>query len=59
MLRVETDTAGDRTMTSCWRLEAAELAEVARTGRIYITVVGGVHPPIRPDAFRPFGVPES
>lgn len=31
---------------SCWELAPEELAEVQRTGRIYLHVVGPQHPPV-------------
>lgn len=35
-----------RMVVSCWQLDAAELAEVARTGRVYLSVAGPTHPPL-------------
>ena len=41
---------------SCWRLNPAELAEVQRTGVVWLRV-WGVHPPVYVDGFHPF-IPE-
>jgi len=35
-----------RMVVSCWQLEPHELEEVARTGRIYLSVAGPTHPPL-------------
>jgi hypothetical protein len=31
---------------SCWQLTAEEMLEVVRTGRVYVFVLGDLHPPI-------------
>jgi len=33
-------------VVSCWELEPAELQEIARTGRIYLSVQGPTQPPV-------------
>lgn len=33
-------------VVSCWELDAGDLAEVMRTGRIYVSVAGPTQPPI-------------
>ena len=35
-----------RMVVSCWQLDPAELEEIARTGRIYLSVAGPTHPPL-------------
>lgn len=35
-----------RMVVSCWQLTSDEMAEVARTGRIYLSVAGPTHPPL-------------
>ena len=39
---------------SCWQLSADELAEVSRTGRLWLGVCGRAHPPVWVAAFSPF-----
>jgi hypothetical protein len=36
---------------SCWELSPSEWAEVAASGRVYLTVWGLVHPPVLLSAF--------
>lgn len=31
---------------SCWRLDADELAEIQRTGVVWLSVMGSTHPPL-------------
>lgn len=38
--------AAPNQLISCWMLSDEEKAEVARTGNIWISVLGGKHPPI-------------
>ncbi len=35
-----------QTITSCWVLDAEEVALIANGGRVYLTVVGGAQPPV-------------
>ncbi len=39
---------------SCWRLTPEEIAEVARTGVVWLHVVGTTHPPLLVRGDRPF-----
>lgn len=39
---------------SCWQLSREELAEVLRSGRVYLHVFGGNHPPVAISGIRPF-----
>lgn len=41
-------------IVSCWKLSPEELAEVQRTGRIWVAVMGVGQPPILPMALNPF-----
>lgn len=34
------------TTTTCWKLSEAELAEINKTGEVYLTVLGHLHPPV-------------
>lgn len=36
----------DDQIVSCWQLSAEEMLEVVRTGRIFVFVLGNLHPPI-------------
>jgi hypothetical protein len=40
------DLDGAHHVVSCWELDNEEWAEVARTGRIWLTSWGQTHPPI-------------
>lgn len=39
---------------SCWKLTAEELAEVQRTGRVWLTVFGETMPPVSVDGLKWF-----
>lgn len=39
---------------SCWKLTPEELEEVARTGKVWLHVLGGGHPPVLVSGERPF-----
>ena len=41
-------------VVSCWKLTAEELAEINRTGRVWLTVVGKTMSPVSVDGLRPF-----
>lgn len=43
-----------RQMISCWELEPGELEEIQRTGRIWLSVIGHIHPPVNITAEKPF-----
>lgn len=51
--------ADDDRIVSCWELELEELTLLFRTGRIYVTVMGNTHPPIRLDVVSVEGEPEE
>ena len=42
---------------SCWKLTKEELAEVNKTGRIWLTVAGGNMPPVLVAGEKPFASP--
>lgn len=44
---------GYRGILSCWKLTKEELEEVNRTGRIWLTVIGAVMPPVILDGTHP------
>ncbi len=37
---------GRQEFETCWQLDPDELATVQRTGKIYLNVIGQVHPPV-------------
>lgn len=39
---------------SCWKPTVAEMEEIRKTGRIWITICGHTMPPIDPSGFSPF-----
>lgn len=54
MLRRIWNESGYYEMVSCWKLDAADLEELARNGSVvYLTIVGS-HPPVKLDVMRPF-----
>lgn len=50
----EVDENGSTILISCWQLSPEEMAEVARTGRIYLHIWGGQQPPVYVNGHRPF-----
>jgi hypothetical protein len=46
--------AGYPIVVSCWKLTVEELAEVNRTGRVWLTVFGPTMMPVCLDGKRPF-----
>jgi hypothetical protein len=44
----------DQCVVSCWELTPEELAEVQRTGRLYIQAFGRTHPPVSVHGASPF-----
>ena len=42
-------------LISCWEITPAELAEVQRTGKIYLSITGIGMPPVSLSAVEPFG----
>lgn len=45
---------GTPVVISCWKLTAEELAEINRTGRVWLLVVGETMPPVALNGLRPF-----
>jgi hypothetical protein len=41
-------------LISCWKITAAELVEINKTGRVWLTVCGNQMPPIMVDGLKPF-----
>lgn len=41
-------------MISCWVFTTEELAEMQRTGRIWLRVAGNTHPPVALSPFHPW-----
>lgn len=39
---------------SCWKPTKEEMAEIQRTGRIWLVILGSTMPPVNPQAFSPF-----
>lgn len=52
---MRTETAdGQPVVVSCWKCTIEELAEINRTGRIWLTIWGHTMPPVMPTGTRPF-----
>ena len=47
--------SGDGFMLSCWILTPEEIEHVQRTGQVWLTVWGDIHPPVNIQAEYPFG----
>jgi hypothetical protein len=45
---------GSRDIISCWQLTTEEIAEIARTGKVWLRVLGTGMPPIAIQASSPF-----
>lgn len=45
---------GETFYISCWKLTKPELEELLKTGKVYVFVYGGGHPPIAISAEDPF-----
>lgn len=45
---------GQPVIISCWKMSALELAEVNRTGRVWLVVWGDAMPPVCPLGTSPF-----
>lgn len=41
-------------VVSCWKPTKDELAEITRTGRVWLTVMGTTMPPVAVSGFSPF-----
>lgn len=39
---------------TCWKVSAAELEEINRTGRIWLWIIGRMHPPVHVSGVNPF-----
>lgn len=48
------DTGGTPLVISCWKPTREELAEINRTGRVWLILIGGTMQPARLDGFKPF-----
>lgn len=48
------DTAEQPVVVSCWKLTAEEMAEIQRTGRIWLGIYGQTMPPVWVVGERPF-----
>lgn len=48
------DTVGRPMIVSCWKPTAEELAEINRTGRVWLMVWGGMTPPAALSGLNPF-----
>ena len=44
---------GTPVVVSCWKLTAEELAEVVRTGRVWLTIAGHTMPPAHIQGIKP------
>ena len=53
---LDADPNTDRAWTtiSCWQLSNDEMAEIAKTGRVWLYVMGGRHPPVAVSGTDPF-----
>ncbi len=45
--------SGFNAYTSCWELSEEEIREICLRRRLYITVIGGGHPPLCPSVTEP------
>ena len=48
------DTAGSPVIISCWQFSKEDLEEIARTGRMYLTICGQGMPPVSLQTESPF-----
>lgn len=48
------DDNGNPVVISCWKPTQEELAEIQRTGRVWLVVLGRGMPPIAPTGHNPF-----
>lgn len=46
-------------IVTCWEPSAAEYAEFMATGKVWLTVMGGAHPPVTLSTASPFAVPDD
>lgn len=53
VLRTEMDN-GQPIVISCWKLTTEELAEIQRTGRVWLMIWGPTMPPAAVEGKRPF-----
>jgi hypothetical protein len=44
---------GTPVVISCWKLTADELAEINKTGRVWLTIIGPTMPPAMIDGIQP------
>lgn len=57
-LHAHRDAANNQFVT-CWRLSPAEIAEIAKTGVVWLHVVGTSHPPVMVQGTNPFVTPDA
>ena len=55
VLKTTLRSSGLDCVISCFKVTAEELAEITKTGRIWVTVLGKTMPPIAIDGLKPFG----
>lgn len=51
------DTLGTPVIISCWQLSKEDLEEIAKTGRIFLTICGNGMPPVSLQTESPFEQP--
>lgn len=51
--------AGTPVVVSCWRPTQDELNEIARTGRVWLAIMGATMPPVQVEGFRPSYMPAA
>lgn len=51
-----TNELGTPIVISCWKPDAAELLEIARTGRVWLVVMGRTMAPAQVEGFSPFDI---
>lgn len=49
----------NRQVVSCWQFSPEEVAEIVRTGRIYLGVLGASTPPVWVTGTNPFTYPDQ
>ena len=54
VLHARMETSETPVVVSCWKLTAEELAEVNRTGRVWLVVMGETMPPAFVKGTKPF-----
>lgn len=54
ILRTKNEESGTPVIVSCWKMSKEELAEITRTGRVWLTVAATTMPPACIDGLKPF-----